>query len=108
MKLYKAKCELEVVFYSDSEGQYDLQGEALKWAIKNEDQSGGAIVNISEVKSLDDLPKSWEGSCTPWGEPDITCSDWFNKKFKINNLKAEIARLTEELDSLTVETADTN
>ena len=108
MKLYKAKCELEVVFFSDYDDGYDLRGEALKWAIENEDQSGGGIVNISELKNLDDLPKGWDGSCTPWGEIDITCSDWFNKKLKIENLKAEIARLTEELNSLTAETADTN
>lgn len=105
MKLYKAKYELNVVFFSEHEDEYELRAEAQKWAIKNGGDCGTGIINISELKSLDDLPEGWNGLCTPWGGEDHTVDYWFRnlvpRLAKIDNLKAEIAILTEELNSLT-------
>lgn len=125
-KLYKATKISNVVFVSDKTDKKELFTEAQHWFEQEINQNGDnpvvgefASTDISELTSLENLPDMWTPECCIWGIqpsdnfPDqyhVTCSQWFNeeKLAKVNNLKAEIARLTEELDSLTAETADTN
>lgn len=125
-KLYKATKISTVVFVSDKTDKKELFTEAQHWfeqEIKQncDDPVAGefARTDISELTSLENLPDMWTPESCIWGIqssdnfPDqyyVTCSQWFNeeKLARVNNLKAEIARLTEELDSLTAETADTN
>lgn len=119
-KIYKASYELSVVFFTDCElGESVMRDEAWEWIkrqyVQNEncladklhtDESGRNYLVVSELTGLDDLPKGWSLDRLPWGEIEV-CADectiggWFEnqqeKLEKIESLKAEILKLTDEL-----------
>jgi hypothetical protein len=117
-KIYKATYEASVVFFTEQENdvclgdESVLRSEARRWIKKEDEQNGffaGSLV-VSELKGLDDLPKGWSLDSLPWGEIEV-CADectigvWFENQqeerlAKIDALKAEIAKLTDELNSL--------
>lgn len=103
-KLYKATKTLSTVFFSDSTDKIQLKVEAETY-LEKEEENIVFPINISEVSCLEDLPENWNGKTTPWGLEPITCAEWFSRKNneklkKVNSIKAEIARLNEELNSL--------
>lgn len=120
-KLYKATYEVSVVFFTKHTDQSILSTEAHNWLRKqmerNIDQDNSisnsiSFVTVNELTSLDDLPKGWSLDLLPWGQVEV-CADectvggWFEnqqeeKLAKIESLKAEIAKLTDELSSLGV------
>lgn len=120
-KIYKATYEVSVVFFTKQENdvclgdESVLRSEARKWIKRQYEQNGNydnpiSSLVVSELKGLDDLPKGWSLDLLPWGEIEV-CADectigvWFEnqqeeKLAKIDTLRAEIARLTHELNSL--------
>ena len=115
-KIYKASYELSVVFFADCELGVVRSVEARKWIKRQYEQNGDydnvtSYLVVSELKGLDDLPKGWSPDLLPWGEIEV-CADectiggWFEnqqeeKLAKIESLKAEILKLTDELKMLT-------
>lgn len=99
-KLYKATKTLSTVFFSDSTDKIQLKVEAETY-LEKEEENIVFPINVSEVSSLEDLPENWNGRTTPWGLEPITCAEWFSRKNdEVNSIKAEIARLNAELNSL--------
>jgi len=109
-KLYKVTSSTTTMFIADvgGSGSYvDLAAQELmlrehaRSAVSREEESLASILEISEVKSLDDLPSGWNGHEIVWGVKDeVTPKAWFkglSEREKVKSLEEEVERLKEEL-----------
>lgn len=90
------------------EAAQDLMLRDARSAVRREEESLAPVLEISEVKSLDDLPDGWNGRELVWGweekeVKEVTAIGWFNglsEREKVKSLEAEVKRLKEQLNSL--------
>jgi hypothetical protein len=82
--------------------------EEARSAVRREEESLSAALEITEVKSLDDLPPGWHGHelVWEWDEKAVTAMTaikWFNgrsERERIKSLEEEVERLKEQLNNL--------
>jgi len=91
------------MFIADVGGAVEtpLLRENARSAVSHEEENLAPVLEISEVKSLDDLPSGWTGDESVWGvDEEITPLSWFNDmsdRDKVKSLEEEVERLKEEL-----------
>jgi hypothetical protein len=105
-KLYKVTSSTTTMFIADVEDPLgaarDLMlREHARSAVSREEENLAPVLEISEVKSLDDLPSGWNGHEGVWGvDEEVTAISWFNdrsEREKVKSLEEEVERLKEEL-----------
>jgi len=67
MKLYSVEVTYQVVIRAESSVSAERQADYI---VRHEDDGEPTTVTASEVKTVADLEKPWDGDCRPWGERD--------------------------------------
>lgn len=63
-KLYKVVVEYSTLILANNETE---AVDSADWIVKTQESDvGHDFINITEVKSVKDLPDGWDGNCIPW------------------------------------------
>jgi len=111
-KIYKVTSSTTTMFIADVEARHkgferwtgeQVLNELASNFVSREADNNLPRLEISEVKSFNDLPLGWNGRELVWGADegeDVTPFSWFNgrsEREKVKSLEEEVERLKEEL-----------